>query len=233
MNIPYYLRDLPITDDPNDKSGKVEQRGILDESDVLDEMLKRGTGLTRQEILGVTDMYTDVLSELVQSGFIVNTRLANFRPGITGKFKGATDPFDPARHRFHALISEGIILKKRMGEATGERITVAIPGPVIIQYVNHATSEANRSLTPGSIGEIIGEALKFEEFGAGDGIFFIREDDDSETRVGTISRRTEGSLMFLIPAELTAGDYFLEVRRSYTSPTDVRTSRLNATLTVS
>ena len=74
MTIKYYLRDPPITNEPNDKSAWVDQRGTLDENAVLDEMLKRGTGLTKQEILGVIDLYTEVVSDQVQSGFVANNR---------------------------------------------------------------------------------------------------------------------------------------------------------------
>lgn len=233
MPIPYHLQDLPITPDPNDKSGRVELRGTLDESALLPEMLKRGTGLSKQEILAVIDLYTDVVSDLVQEGFAVNTRLANFRPGIKGMFRSATDPFDPARHQFRASISEGLTLKKKMREATGERKAASVPAPVIIEYFDHATSTANGALTQGGIGEIIGQELKFDPARAGEGIFFINEADTSETGVQMLSVRTEGTLMFLVPAELTAGEYILEVRRSYTSPADIRIGRFAETLTVS
>ena len=233
MPIPYYLQDLPITPDPNDKSGRVEQRGTLDEDAVLAEMLKRGTGLSKQDILAVVDLYTDVVSDLVQEGFTVNSRLANFRPSLKGVFRSATDPFDPSRHQFRASISEGLMLKKKMREATGERQTASIPAPVIIEYFDHATSIANGPLTLGNIGEITGEDLKFNQSRNGDGIFLIRETDASETRVQSLSVRTDGKLMFLVPASLAADDYFLEVRRSYRSPTDIRIGRLNEILTVS
>ena len=55
----------------------------------------------------------------------------------------------------------------------------------------------------------------------------------SETQVDTISVRTEGRLMFLIPTELAVGNYHLEVRRAYISPSDIRVARLNSTITVS
>ena len=40
MPIPYYLQDLPITPDPNDKSTRVEQRGTLKE---IKRLTKRTT----------------------------------------------------------------------------------------------------------------------------------------------------------------------------------------------
>ena len=232
MNILYHLQNLHITGNNSDKSGRVDPRGTLDESDISNEMLKRGTGLTKQEILGVIDLYTDVLSDQVRAGFAVNTRLANFRPGIKGVFGSATDPFDPERHFFRASITEGVNLKKKMRTATGERTTSAAPKPFIIEYNDHGSSQTDQALTPGSIGEINGQNLKFDPQKETEGIFFVNQEDGSQTRVQVLSLHTESRLMLLVPDELTAGEYKLEVRRAYTRPTDIRTGRLNAILSV-
>ena len=81
--------------------------------------------------------------------------------------------------------------------------------------------------------QITGEDLKFDPGNAAEGIFFINKEDDSETKVEMISVRTEGKLMFLVPVEITAGSYTLEVRRAYNSSANVRTGTLDKTLTVS
>ena len=232
MNIPYHLKNLYITGTRGDKSGRVDQRGTLDENDISDKMLKRGTGLTKQEILGVIDLYTDVVSDQVQSGFAVNTRLANFRPSIKGIFNSATDPFDPERHTFQASISEGIDLRKKMRAATGERHTASAPKPAIVEYQDHGSSRTDERLTPGSIGEINGENLKFDQRKDAEGIFFINKEDGVETRAEVLSVHTEGRLMFLVPEGLAAGKYKLEVRRAYTSPADIRKDNLNKELSV-
>ena len=232
MNIIYYLEDLAITSDPDDKSGKVDQRGTLYESDVLDKMLRRGTGLTKQEIMAVLDLYTEVVSLEVQSGFIVVTRLANFRPGIKGLFNGTNDAFDPSRHHFQASISEGTVLKKRMRAATGERTIASATVPTVSGYYDYAKSVSNTWLTPGKIGTIAGKNLKFNKGRSVDGIFFIKKDSQDEIRVEMLSTHTDGTLTFLIPADLSSGKYNLEVRRSYTSPNDIRIGKLQYQLTV-
>ena len=231
MNIQYHLTNLYITGS-SDKSGNVDSRGKLDENDIINKMLKRGTGLTKQEILGVIDLYTDVVSDQVQTGFNVNTRLTNFRPSMKGVFSSATDPFDPERHFFRASITEGIDLKKKMRAATGERLTASTPKPTIIEYKDHGSSKKDKILTPGSIGEIKGDHLKFDQSKDAEGIFFINTKDSVTTRAQVLSLHTESRLMFLVPDVLTAGNYKLEVRSAYTSPQDIRTDQLKATLSV-
>lgn len=232
MNIPYYLKNLYITGNNSDKVGRVEIRSTLDEDAICSEMLKRGTGLTKQEIIGVVDLYSEVISDQVQSGLAVNTRLANFRPVIKGVFTSATDPFDPERNYFHASISEGVLLRKKMREAVGERQTATTPKPIIIEFYDHGSATTDQKLTPGNIGEINGENLKFDQANSSEGIFFINQGDETETRVQTLSVHTEGRLMFLVPSELSPGEHALEVRRIYTSPSDIRIDQLTEILTV-
>ena len=53
-------KNLYVTGTSGDKSGRVDQRGTLGENDISDKMLKRGTGLTKQEIMGIMDLYNNV-----------------------------------------------------------------------------------------------------------------------------------------------------------------------------
>ncbi len=232
MSILYYLQDLPITPDPNDRSGRVKARGSLNESDVLDRMIKRGTGISREDMQATLDLFTEETGDLVAEGWNVNTRLANFRPGVRGVFSSATDPFDHRRHHFQASISEGVVLKKKMRETSGERITAPKPIPGIIEFMDHGSRMVSGSLTPGSIGELTGEALKFNLENKKEGIFFVNKADNVTTKATVISILTEGKLMFQIPAGLTPGSYRLEVRRAYTNEKTIRAGVLSDTLIV-
>ncbi len=230
MAIPYALQNLPITPDPNDKSGRVQARGSLTEDDVLERMLKRGTGISAEDMRATLDLFTKEISDSVSDGWNINTRIANIKPGIKGVFTSATDPFDQSRHHFRATLSEGVSLKKKMREATGERINNSIPIPAIIQFMDYATRTANGPITPGNIGELVGEELKFDPNKIEEGIFFVNETENTETKVETISVLTEGKLMFQIPLNLRANEYRLEVRRAYTNKNTIRIGVLSDTL---
>lgn len=233
MSIKYYLQNIPTTQNPSNKSGRVKQHGTLDENAILDEMLKRSNNLSKQEIFAVIDLYTEVLSDQVKEGFGVITRLANFRPDIKGVFNSAADSFDPARHNFRAAISEGVVLKRKMRSAMGERQTTsAVSAPLLADYYDYDTATSNRLLTPGSIGKITGEALKFNEFNANEGIYLIREVDNGAIKVETVSVLTDKRLMFLIPAKLAIGDYKLEVRRACKGSSEIYVGELFEKITV-
>lgn len=230
--IPYALQDLPITPDPNDKSGRVLVRGSLTEDDILQRMLKRGTGISQEDMQATLDLFTKEISDSLTDGWNINTRIANFKPGIKGVFISATDPFDRSRHHFRASLSEGVTLKKKMRNAKGERISNSLPLPAMIQFMDYASRTTDSILTPGNIGELVGEELKFNSKNPAEGIFFINETENTVTKVDTISILTEGKLMFQVPANLTIGEYRLEVRRAYTNQNTIRTGTLTDSLSI-
>ncbi len=232
MNIPYYLQDLPIGPEPEHKVGKVQARGSLVESNVLDRMVQRGTGISREDMQATLDLYTKVVSDSLGDGYNVITRLANYRPGLKGVFNGATDPFDPKRHHFRASLSEGTDLRNKMRTASGERLVVPLPAPFLIQYMDYGSHTVDSILTPDNIGEINGQALKYDPANEDEGIFLVPEAGGDPIKVSTVSILTEGRLMFMVPSDLAVGEYIMEVRRGYTNEASIRTGTLHHTLTV-
>jgi hypothetical protein len=77
--------------------------------------------------------------------------------------------------------------------------------------------------------QISGNRLQVDSTDPEQGIFFIAS-DGSETRVGVVGRNMPSTLMFLLPAELTTGEYALEVRAKMGDA--LRTGSLNSVLSV-
>jgi hypothetical protein len=154
----------------------------------------------------------------------------NIRVGISGVFTSITDSFDPSRHSIRATLSPGLLLSEKMQKVRLEKTLQPLPSPVILEFLNINTNTTNSVLTPGGIGQIVGEELKFNPNNPQEGIFFVAA-DGTETKVQIIASRTEGKLVFSIPA-LPAGNYTLEVRRAYTKENIIRKGVLSDTLTV-
>jgi hypothetical protein len=85
-------------------------------------------------------------------------------------------------------------------------------------------------MTPGGMGQLAGEQLKFDPTDPAQGIFFVAA-DGSEARVEVVDKNTGGELIFLIPASLTSADYTLVVR-SHLNFGELRSGNFNATLMV-
>ena len=71
-----WLVDNTVTvDNKDDKIGQLESSGNLSLQDILDEMHKEDTGLRPETIEHVVKLYNRVVSDLILSGYSVNTGL--------------------------------------------------------------------------------------------------------------------------------------------------------------
>ena len=232
MSIKYYLQPNPITPDPNDQSARVASNQSFDVNGIVQKALKRGTTLTETDLRAVINLFCDVVTDEVADGNSVLTPLVNIRPGITGVFSSITDNFDPNRHIKKASISAGILLNQKMEAAEVEKIIGSQPVPVLLEFLDINSQLANSKLTPGGIGQISGEELKFNPANAAEGVF-LKDSAGADSKVNVFSTRTEGRLVFIIPAGLTPGNYTLEVRKGYGNAATLRTGTLNDAMLVS
>jgi len=214
MAIKYYLQPNPVTPDPNDQSARVLSNKVHDVDTVTKEMLKRGSTVTEADIKAVLSVFFEVVTEEVADGNNVNLPLVNIRPSITGVFANVSDNFDHSRHSKGASLSQGTLLMSKMKDARVEKVNQPTPTPALIEFTDVNSGTANSLLTPGGIGQVIGEELKFNPANADEGIYFIAA-DNTPAKVDVIASRTEGKLVFSIPAGLATGTYRLEVRKGY------------------
>lgn len=227
MAIKYYLQPNPVTPDPNDQSARVLSNKVHDLDSIIREMLKRGSTVTEADVKAVVTVLFEVVTDEVADGNTVNLPLVNIRPAVNGVFSNVSDSFDPSRHIKRATVSQGPALIRKMAAAKVEKVSKPTPTPVLIEFTDINSGNSNSIVTPGGIGQIVGEELKFNPGNADEGIYLIA-DDNTPTKVAVIASRTEGRLMFSIPPELASGSYRLEVRRAYgTANIVVRSGSLN------
>ena len=158
----------------------------------------------------------------------------DFFPRIKGVFTGATDSFDPARHRVDVGANPGGELREAVqSEATVEKVEALKPAPNPIEYRDIASDEINDTATVGNIGQLSGNRLKFDPGEADEGLYFVAT-AGGETKVTSVQKNKPSQLVFLVPAALGPGTFHLEVRARMdrgTSARELRVGRLDATLT--
>lgn len=76
----------------------------------------------------------------------------------------------------------------------------------------------NEVLTKGGGVQPIGSRLKFDQKDASKGIFFVPE-TGARVRVAVIAENKPARLMAIIPADLAAGSWYIEVRTKYANAT--------------
>ena len=71
-------------------------------------------------------------------------------------------------------------------------------------------------MTKGGVVQLVGARLKFDAKDTAQGIFFVPE-TGARVRVAVIAENKPARLMAIIPADLAAGTYYIEVRTKITS----------------
>ncbi len=105
-----------------------------------------------------------------------------------------------------------------------------MPSPNPIEYRDVGSDTTNDQITPGNIGQLSGNRLKFDPAQADEGLYFVPTADTGDVKVTTIQKNKPSQLVFLVPA-LVAGGYNLEVRARIAGGTELRIGRLDPVLT--
>ena len=193
-------------------------------------MVDKGSTVTRADILSVLQDFQTSLQSLIQEGASIKLPFANYSTSIKGVFMGQSDNFDPSRHHIAVNIQVGKELKNFLKTGlTVERQETITPQPNLMEFKDFNSGEVNSTLSINGIGHILGHRLKFDSEVETDGIYFVK-DDGTEVKVSVVAENKPSRLMFMIPAELTAGDYELQVRVKMGEET--RKGILNSTLSV-
>ena len=198
-------------------------------------MLEQGSTTTKADILAVMEDQIKAIESLILDGKRVELGgLVILYPKIKGVFSNVNDTYTPARHQIDAGATAGIRLKNRLkSDARLEKVETVKPKPSLVQFKDWGSNEVNGMLTINNIGSITGHRLKYNAENDDEGIFFIKTDDNTETKVTVVQKNKPGELVFLIPGSLTAGTYNLEVRVRISNGTEIRQSMLDDVLTVS
>ena len=190
--------------------------GTINEQGLVDEILKRGSTLTRPDILAVLavplherrDVYQDTIIDRLQAGYRVNTRLINFGLSIQGTFNGTDDSFDSGRHTLNITTTATTVARQTLrtgaqmkkGEAqivmpNPEAYAAALPSLTLAAKTPIGCSRACLpASTPNNPGQLTGRRLKFDADDEAQGVFFIAS-DGTATRASLIMRNKPAELI--------------------------------------
>jgi hypothetical protein len=229
-NILYYaLHENKMTDDPDDYYAVPAYTGSVTEDDLIEEMTSSGSTLTKGEAKLFFQQFKQAIHKKMVAGYTVNTGLFNIAPRVIGVFKNKNDRYDPARHAVSIKVSPGVDLKEVEGKFTLSITETTKLLPVLADFKDIASALMDQLVTIGGAGQITGHRLAIDTTDANQGIFFVGDNGQS-TKAETIIRNKPSELIFMIPATLTAGNYYLEVRNIPKGSKDIRTGRLDAQL---
>lgn len=231
----YCLRENLLTPAPDDYMAQAADVRSYTLDEIIDLMMEKGTTLTRADVAATLQVYGEVVSAIIKDGSAVNTPLMNTSMSISGVFDGANDSFDKKRHTVNLNITAGTLLRDAVTKVKCEKTEGVSTDPYITEVTDIVTGTANTTLTKGGVVQLVGARLKFDAKDTAQGIFFVPE-TGAPVRAAVIAENKPARLMAIIPADLAAGTYYIEVRTKILegnkSGKTLKTGRFNKALTV-
>ena len=210
----YSLRENLLTPAPDDYMAQAADVRSYTLDEIINLMMEKGTTLTRADVAATLQVYGEVVSAIIKDGSSVNTPLMNTSMSISGVFDGANDSFDKKRHTVNLNITAGTLLRDAVTKVKCEKTEGASTDPYITEVTDIVTGTANTTLTKGGVVQLVGARLKFDAKDAAQGIFFVPETGEA-VRAAVIAENKPARLMAIIPADLAAGTYYIEVRSKH------------------
>lgn len=230
MTIRYALQLYNFAEGNNTFRARVIPNKRVNEQDMINAIVGMGTSLTAVDVAGVIMAQKRFIQENLLVGNAVDLSFARFSVGIKGNFDGSGDNYDENRHTIHMTTSPGYELKKTIKqEANLEKIRFKKVVPKITELKDIQTGSVNSTITPGGIAEIKGDGLKFELDDLSQGVFLIT-DQETEIRVEFIASNSPKKTIFLIPATLPTGTYYLAIKTGYDRENITGMSKFNLTV---
>ena len=231
----YSLRENLLTPAPDDYMAQATDVRSYTLDEIIDLMMEKGTTLTRADVAATLQVYGEVVSAIIKDGSAVNTPLMNTSMSISGVFDGANDSFDKKRHTVNLNITAGTLLRDAVTKVKCEKTEGVSTDPYITEVADIVSGKVNEVLTKGGVVQLTGSRLKFDAKDAAQGIFFVPE-TGNPVRASVIAENKPARVMAIIPADLPAGTYYIEVRTKILegnkSGKTLKTGRFNKALTV-
>lgn len=213
MTLKYSLTENLLTERPDDYSAITQSGKSIDQNGLIERILKRGTSLTRTDVMAVMNAMNETVAEGVESGDTFTLPLMNTSFSISGVFDSPLDTFDGNRHKLNVNLTKGVALRDAEKKVKLEKTNVPAPLPQIQEVKDSVSGTVNERLTAGGVAELRGYNLKIDGDNPSCGLWFVAA-DGQETKAATIIENKPSKIIAMIPA-LTAGSYQVKVATQF------------------
>lgn len=234
MPLQFYLTPNPLTPNEDDYRAVSLNPESYTLEDVYDHMTRGGSTITKAEAMAGFEEVTRAILRLIEDGNTVITPLVNISSAVSGTFNGINDRYDSERHQVRISVNPGKRLREISDNVEIERVPYKERRPDPQQFHDHQSGkESEGVVTSGGAARLTGYRLKFDESDESQGIFFINQNDGSETRVDSAMLKNKPKELIFVNPELEAGTYRLEIRTILPRTSEVRSGSLPDEFTVS
>ena len=211
----YSLSENLLTDRPDDYSAQTHATESLDKEAIIARILKRGTTLTKTDVLAVFNGIEEVIADALLEGNTINLPLFNTSFSISGVFESPLDVFDGNRHKLNINLTKGVLLRETEKDVKFEKTNTVTPLPQIQEVKDSISGTVNETLTPNGVVEVRGYNLKIEGDDPTCGLWFVNS-NGTETKANVFIENKPSKIIAMIPA-LANGNYQVKVVTQYVS----------------
>ena len=211
----YSLTRNLLKDPAGNYTAKAQFSGSYDKEAIITDMLRRGSLLTRTDILAVLNGFEESIANIIHDGGTVNTPLFNTSFSISGVFEGAVDNFDLKRHKVNVKFIKGILIRNAEAKVIPEKTSAIAPQLQILEVKDSVSGKVNERLTPGGVLQVWGNNIKIAGEHPDCGVYFVHESGDT-LKTQVIAQNKPKSFIVLIPM-LSVGIYTLKVVTQFTN----------------
>lgn len=224
--IKYYMAPIQFEEFQDYYRAVVVADGTFTEDDLVQEIKKRNLGIPTNLIKPLIDVIFEIRDEKLNDNLNVYIKDTYYSVSAPGRYDSETST--PNQDKVNVTLKG---YSSRLNSPTWERITERIDTsiPVVRTFEDSATEELNSIITPSNIAKLKGIRLDFDKTDNDQGVFFINEASNAQTRVEVYSEIRPSQLIFMNPA-LDTGNYTLEVRSKSNDSAPLKTGILQLSL---
>jgi hypothetical protein len=208
------LYDLAITECKDDRFGRVATTKSLNETDLINIAISRGTELSISTMQASLSLLKNIAKEQIANGASVSFGLGYFNLLVNGIFIGDSAKWNSDIH----ALSVGVTPTAELREAV-KSVSVAEVGTIINSVTDVTSGEVNSRLTPGGGANLSGSKIKVIGDHPTIGIRLINQATNKATVIPFTSllNNDPSRIMLIVPATLAKGDYKLSLTTQFST----------------
>ena len=230
MPLRFFLIENQLTADPNDYLAVTTDMQVMEDDQIIENMISRGSTVTKAEAYAVIEEYGQALFDLLKKGYAIRTNIISIYPAVSGVFNSSNEGFSKNKHAIKLNVRAGKRLTDVIPSIAVERVEGTTAKPVMVSITDLNTGISTDTLTHGQIVSIRGSLLKLSELPDA-GIYLINSAGQA-IKMENVVKNKPTELLFFIPESLPIGTYSLEIRTSYNQSKKLITTRSDFDLTV-
>lgn len=215
------LYELPISGEKGNFYGRINRTKTITEEGLIQLAAKNRSDVNPATMRLCMSLLKDVAINELLAGASVHFGLAHFNLSVNGVFVGNNPQWNADIHQLKTNISASRELNEAIKSTQPVVKGKAQDAMYITKLYDLKSKTTNKQITPGGMVNINGKRIRIVGDDPNIGIFLINVNDHTVTKIdeSDISHNKPSAITMLIPPNLTAGEYQLQLVTQFITAT--------------